>query len=65
MVDCQPLQMQNMEEPPVELMYRPPGEDDHRNITKVLDDMIIELRTQNQRILELEELVEKLYLEID
>ena len=64
MVDYQPLQMQNME-PPVELMYRPPGEDDHRNITKVLDDMIIELRTQNQRILELEELVEKLYLEIN
>ena len=49
----------------VELMYRPPGEDEHQNITQVLDGMIIELRNQSQRILELEELVEKLYLEID
>jgi hypothetical protein len=46
-------------------MYRPPGEDDHQNITKVLDGMIIEMKNQSQRILELEELVEKLYLEID
>jgi len=54
-----------MAEPPVELMYRPPGEDEHQNITKVLDDMIIELRNQSQRLLELEELVENLYLEIN
>ena len=59
------LERYEMSEPPVELMYRPPGEDEHRNITKVLDDMIIELKNQSQRILELEELVEKLYLEID
>lgn len=59
------LKRQGMSEPPVELMYRPPGEDEHQNITQVLDGMIIELRNQSQRILELEELVEKLYLEID
>jgi len=47
----------------VELMYRPPGEDGHKNITEVFDSIIIEMRKQNERILELEELVEKLYLE--
>ena len=54
-----------MSEPPVELMYRPPGEQVHQNITKVLDGMITEMKTQSQRILDLEELVEKLYLEIN
>jgi tetrahydromethanopterin S-methyltransferase subunit B len=46
-------------------MYRSPGEDDHKNITQVFDEIIIEMRKQNERIQKLEELVEKLYLEID
>ena len=49
----------------VELMYRPPDEDSHRNITKVLDDLILQVRRQDERILELEEQVEQLLLLID
>ena len=52
-------------EPPVELMYRPPGEETHKNITKVLDDLILQVRRQDERILDLEEQVEQLLLLID
>ena len=52
-------------EPPIELMYRPPGEDQHKNITDVLDQLILEVRRQDERILELEEQVEQLLLIID
>ena len=52
-------------EPPVELMYRPPGSDVHQNITQVLDEMISQLERQEDRILELEEQVEQLLLLID
>ena len=47
-------------EPNVELMYRPPGEDEHRNITKVLDELILLVKRQEERILQLEEHVETL-----
>ena len=47
-------------EPSVELMYRPPGEDEHRNITKVLDELILLVKRQEERILQLEEHVETL-----
>ena len=60
MVASHQLQM-----PDVELMYRPPGEDKHKNITKVLDDLIVQVRRQDERILELEEQVEQLLLLID
>jgi len=33
-----------MSEPPVELMYRRPGSDEHENITKVLDDILTRLK---------------------
>ena len=49
----------------VELMYRPPGESEHKNITQVLDELIILTRRQDERILELEELVEQLLLAIN
>ena len=52
-------------ENPVELMYRPPGEENHQNITKVLDELILLTRRQEERILELEEQVEQLLLLID
>ena len=52
-------------EPDVELMYRPPGEEKHSNLTKVIDELIIQVRRQEERILELEELVEQLNLIID
>ena len=52
-------------DPDVELMYRPPNEDKHRNITKVLDDLILLVERQGDRILELEEQVEQLLLIID
>ena len=52
-------------DPDVELMYRPPGEEKHRNITKVLDDLILQVRRQDERILELEETIEQLLLVID
>ena len=52
-------------EPPVELMYRPPGEDEHKNITQVLDELILKVRRQDERILELEEQIEQLLLIID
>ena len=52
-------------EPPVELMYRPPGSDVHQNITQVLDELILQVRRQDERILELEEQVEQLLLIID
>ena len=49
----------------VELMYRPPGDKEHKNITKVLDELIIQVRRQDERILALEEQVEQLLLLID
>ena len=52
-------------DPDVELMYRPPGNDSHRNITHVLDDLITQVNRQDERILELEEQVEQLLLIID
>ena len=52
-------------DPDVELMYRPPGNDSHRNITHVLDDLIIKVQKQDERILELEEAVEQLLLLIN
>ena len=52
-------------QPPVELMYRSPGEENHRNITEVLDELIIQVRRQEERIFELEEQIEQLLLIID
>ena len=52
-------------DPNVELMYRPPDEEEHRNITKVLDDLILQVKRQDERILELEETIEQLLLVID
>ena len=52
-------------EPPVELMYRPPGDDKHKNITQVLDELILQVRRQDERILDLEEQLEQLLLIID
>ncbi len=52
-------------EPDVELMYRPPGEDSHKNLTKVIDELILQVRKQDERILELEEQIEQLLLIID
>ena len=52
-------------DPDVELMYRPPGNDSHRNITHVLDDLIKQVNKQDERILELEEQIEQLLLIID
>ena len=31
------------EQPPVHLMYRRPGNDEHENITDVLDDILLRL----------------------
>ncbi len=52
-------------DPDVELMYRPPGAEKHSNITTVLDELITQVRRQDDRILELEEQVEQLLLIID
>lgn len=52
-------------DPDVELMYRPPGAEKHSNLTKVIDELIIQVRRQEERILELEELVEQINLIID
>ena len=52
-------------DPEVELMYRPPNEETHRNITKVLDDLINKVNRQEERILDLEEHIEQLLLIID
>ena len=49
----------------VELMYRPPGGNKHKNITEVLDELILLTRRQDDRILELEEQVEQLLLLIN
>ena len=51
--------------PDVELMYRPPGESEHKNITQVLDELIVLTRRQDERILALEEQIEQLLLIID
>ena len=51
--------------PDVELMYRPPGDEEHKNITKVLDELILQVRRHEERILALEEQVEQLLLLID
>ena len=52
-------------EPNVELMYRPPGFDTHKNITDVLDEIILELKKLNERVLDLEEQIEQILLIID
>ena len=39
----------------MELMYREPGSKDHRNITHVLDDVIVKLKEIENRLTELEE----------
>ena len=52
-------------EPPVELMYRPPNEDTHKNITQVLDELILQVQRHEERIFDLEEQVEQLLLIID
>ena len=52
-------------DPDVELMYRPPGAERHSNITQVLDELITQVRRQEERIFELEEQVEQLLLIID
>ena len=52
-------------EPDVELMYRPPGAEKHSNLTKVIDELIIQVRRQDERILDLEEQVEQLLLLIE
>ena len=52
-------------DPDVELMYRPPGEEKHSNLTKVIDELIIQVRRQEERILALEEHVEQLLMIID
>ena len=52
-------------EPPVELMYRPPNEDTHKNITQVLDELILKVQRHEERIFDLEEQVEQLLLIID
>ena len=52
-------------EPNVELMYRPPGDEQHKNITEVLDELITTVRRQEERIFDLEEQVEQLLLVID
>ena len=49
----------------VELMYRPPGGEEYKNITEVLDELILLTRRQDDRILELEEQVEQLLLLIN
>ena len=38
-----------------QLMYRPPGERTHRDITNVLDDIIVKLQEIEERIIKLEE----------
>ena len=38
-----------------QLMYRPPGERNHRDITHVLDDIIVKLQELEERIIKLEE----------
>ena len=52
-------------EPPVELMYRPPDSDTHQNITDVLDTLILQSKNQENRILELEEQIKQLLLIIN
>ena len=52
-------------DPNVELMYRPPGLPEHKNITDVLDEIIIELKKLNKKVLDLEEQVEQLLLIIN
>ncbi len=39
----------------IELMYRQPGLQHHQNITDVLDEIIIALRSLSERITKLEE----------
>ena len=38
-----------------QLMYRAPGERNHRDITHVLDDIIVKLQELEERIIKLEE----------
>ena len=52
-------------EPAVELMYRPPGAEQHSNLTDVIDELITKVQRMDERILELEENVEDLLLLID
>ena len=38
-----------------QLMYREPGKKEHRDITHVLDDIIVKLQELEERIIKLEE----------
>ena len=49
----------------VELMYRPPGAEQHSNLTDVIDELITKVQRMDERLLELEENVEDLLLLID
>ena len=52
-------------DPNVELMYRPPGAEQHSNLTDVMDDIISKLQRMEDRILDLEENVEALLLLVE
>lgn len=41
--------------PPVELMYKPPGMQEHINITEALDEIILTLRELEERVHVIEE----------
>ena len=47
--------MQNQSETPFELMYRPPGRENHQNITEILDEIMNRLEIIEQHIVKLEE----------
>ena len=38
----------------IELMYRQPGEEKHQNITEVLDEVILSLRSLSERVTAIE-----------
>ena len=40
----------------IDLMYRPPGESEHKNITDVLDEIILKLRELEERLNNMEEI---------
>tara|TARA_A100001011_G_scaffold324316_1_gene346605 strand:+ start:410 stop:595 length:186 start_codon:yes stop_codon:yes gene_type:complete len=42
-------------EPPIELMYKPPGASEHINITEALDEIILTLRELEERMTIVEE----------
>ena len=39
-----------MSEPPIELMYKPPGASEHINITVALDEIILTLKELEERV---------------